>query len=144
MASSRQSRFRARSEVSREGAKPRSSDERRTILATPFRNVLRGRAPVGRAQAQADACGGAGGHERDEGCASHGRKGKRCGGGVAQNKGCCAARAGGACGCCRKLARASAAWPRKRGRPKTGGERGESGGQASGRGRSRCLTASAI
>ena len=77
MASSRQSRLRARSEVSREGAKPRSSDERRTILATPFRNVLRGRAPVGRAQAQADACGGAGGHERDEGCASHGRKGKR-------------------------------------------------------------------
>jgi|GEM_PF-3492082 len=55
MASSRPSWLRARSEASREGAKPRSSDERRTILATPFRDVLRGRAPVGRAQAQADA-----------------------------------------------------------------------------------------
>ena len=68
MASSRPSRLRVRSKVSREGAKPRSSDERRTILATPFRIVLHGRAPVGRAQA--DACGGAGGHGRDEGCAS--------------------------------------------------------------------------
>jgi len=44
MASSRQSRLRARSEVSREDAKARSSDERWTILATPFRDVLRGRA----------------------------------------------------------------------------------------------------
>ena len=36
-------------------AKAQSPDERRTILATPFRNVLRGRAPVGRAQADAGA-----------------------------------------------------------------------------------------
>ena len=57
MASSRQSRLHVRFKVSRKGAKPRSSDERRTILATPFRDVLRGRALVGRAQAQ--ACAGA-------------------------------------------------------------------------------------
>ncbi|MCX6672675.1 MAG: hypothetical protein NTY37_02730 [Methanothrix sp.] len=55
MFSSRPSRLRAISWVSREGAKLRSPDERRTILATPFRDVLRGRAPVGRAQARADA-----------------------------------------------------------------------------------------
>jgi len=55
MVSSRLSRLRMRSKVSREGAKPRSSGERRTILATPFRDVLRWRAPVGRAQADAGA-----------------------------------------------------------------------------------------
>jgi hypothetical protein len=65
MVSSRQLRLRVRSEVSREGAKPRSSDERRTILATPFRDVLRGREPVGRAHACVDASGGAGGRGRD-------------------------------------------------------------------------------
>ena len=52
----------------------------------------------------------------------------------------CAARAGGGRGVCRKPAGERGQAPRKRGRPKTGGERGEDGGQAPGRGRSRCST----
>ena len=100
-----------------------------------------GGTPLTRAPAQADAGAvqvGAGVTEAVQASAEKG-----CGGGAAQGGGCAGGRApaGGACGDCRRASgeRCQARGPQE-GQAEEGGERGEGGGQATGKGRSRCLT----